>query len=114
MLNFAPAAQASKSIPYFYNNEGDKDAKARFSADAGDYGSDTGDTFRLFKISAGTVFIQWNTDTSGSGKESYSGENDTGKNFVHNFAEDRYVKVKVCEEKGAFPDDCSSYKTGYA
>lgn len=99
----ASASVAGQDIAWTWNS-GDRDVRGQFLSD--------GDNYRGEEIN-GNGYINWSASGSGSGRWYVPGAAN-GSIYTLNldFAEGRSVSMKVCEEKGGLPDDCSSTKYG--
>lgn len=93
-------AFAGTNVPWIWNSD-DHDAKARFRH--------YGEHVDLCKHNNAKVKVQVQTQTSGSRSGTYDGGVDSCKDFNWSFAEGDWVRIKVCEVKTAFPDDCSPW-----
>lgn len=100
-----PSAHAETNIDWFYNS-GDHDAKARFRA--------VGEHIDLCKLNNGKVYVDYGIAGGGTTRTYYDGGIDTCKDIDWSVTDGKSVKLKVCEEKGAWPDDCSDWKYGTA
>jgi hypothetical protein len=104
IVGISAPAMASQDIGWTWNS-GDHDAEARFEA--------TGEHYYAVEVN-GNDYVDW-SGSSGSGRWWIPGsETNTQKDLNLSFAENTAVTLQVCEEHTAFPDDCSSTKTGVA
>ena len=79
-------------------------------------GSQSGDYEKFHvcdtKADGHAVYAEYAFNSGALSKHNWSGGNDTCKDFWHDWAEDRSVKFRSCEEINNWPNQCSSYATG--
>lgn len=73
-----------------------------------------GDSFTLCRGgTSASVYFKYKTQSNGSGRINGSMGRNACDAFGFDFAEDHWVEVQVCEEKGGIiADDCSDWRTG--
>lgn len=99
----ASASVAGQNIGWTWNS-GDRDVRSQFVAD--------GDNFKAQEYH-GNGYVDWSSAVNGSGRWFVPGSaTEATKTLNLELTEGRTVSMKVCEEKGGLPDDCSSTKSG--
>ncbi len=99
----ASASVASQDIGWTWNS-GDRDVRGTFVANGDNY---KGQEFH------GNGYIDWSASGSGNGRWFVPGSaNENVYTLNLELPEQKSVSMKVCEEKGGLPDDCSSTKYG--
>lgn len=99
----ASASMAGQDIGWTWNSD-DRDVRGKFVSN--------GDNFHSEEHN-GNGYIDWTSGVNGSGRWFVPGAA-TGALKVLNLelTENKSVSMKVCEEKGGWPDDCSTTKYG--
>ena len=99
------ASVAGTDIGWTWNST-DRDVRGKFVS--------SGDDFKAEEHN-GNGYLDWSASGHGSGRWFVPGSaTGTEKTLDMNFTEGKVVTLKVCEEKGNWPDDCSAQKNGVA
>ena len=104
-IGVATPANAGADIGWTWNNNGDKDVKAKFVHNGENIHAVEND---------GNTYVEYNPPGSGGHQVWYVPGSATRSEKVNNLSYDEGLTftMQVCESKTAAPDDCSAWKTG--